>query len=441
MEITRRDMTVAQLVDARVHASISPNEEYQRGEKWNAKQQKWFVDSVFRGYAVPAFYLRKREGASLDGDRTVSFEIIDGYQRTLALAAYRRGDFKLLPVADLQLPRSLREIDAPWAERPYHELHADLRKRFDETQLIAYHLVAATPDEVRDLFIRLNSGTALTPQEKRDAFPGGIGPFVNRIAGKIPKHPAVRLFSLTDKRGLERIEDEELRDPYVPDRQLCAQLLLIFLKREQAESAFPRTSARDLDRLYHEFVEFDPDGQDAERAARFRKVLEFATAFFETVRRWLPKVKKIRRLDVAAIVMIIHDAMRQGLKITESAISSAAIDAAHILDDQSRDSRESPRRRSTSKDALVAHYSFWRQLIAPESLGVVLDDQRVASAEQRSMVCERDNWCCAVCGQHVDAGEVEIDHFPIAHRDGGRTELDNLRLVHRQCHKRGRPAA
>ncbi|HEY1976376.1 MAG TPA: DUF262 domain-containing protein [Candidatus Baltobacteraceae bacterium] len=438
MIITRNDMTVDRLVQAHANASVSPNEEYQRGEKWNAKQQKWFVDSIFRGYAIPPFYLRKREGASLDGDRTISFEIIDGYQRTLALSGYRKGDFKLLPVADLQLPRSLVKVEAPWANCFYHELSPEMREQFDNSELVAYYVSEATSDEVRDIFIRLNQGTALTAQEKRDAFPGGIGPFVNRLAGKWPKHPAVRLFALTDKRGLERLDDDDLRDPYVADRQLCAQLLLIFLARERAESDYPRTGARDLDRMYHEHVDFDPDG---EIAARFRKILELTTTFFDTVRRWLPKVKKIRRLDMAAISMLIHDATRQGLKISEKAVASAAIDAARVLDDPTAREGRDGRARSTSKEALLANYLFWRQKLPPETFGVQLDDRRFASAEVTAEVCGRDKWRCGECGGIVDPDEVEIDHHPIPHRDGGRTELDNLRLVHRACHKRGRPAA
>lgn len=44
-------------------------------------------------------------------------------------------------------------------------------------------------NEVRDLFIRLQAGTPLTAQEKRDAWPGDFTLFVIRHAGK-PKHPA-----------------------------------------------------------------------------------------------------------------------------------------------------------------------------------------------------------------------------------------------------------
>ena len=56
-------------------------------------------------------------------------------------------------------------------------------------------------DEVRDLFIRLQSGTALTRQQIRDAWPGTIGPFIVRLAGKMDSTPSIKLFKQIDRRS------------------------------------------------------------------------------------------------------------------------------------------------------------------------------------------------------------------------------------------------
>jgi hypothetical protein len=50
-----------------------------------------------------------------------------------------------------------------------------------------------TPGEIRDLFIRLQSGTALTRQQIRDAWPGNLGPYVERLAGKLDRVPHSKL--------------------------------------------------------------------------------------------------------------------------------------------------------------------------------------------------------------------------------------------------------
>jgi Protein of unknown function DUF262/HNH endonuclease len=435
MKTTRRDMTIAGLVHAHESANLAPNPDYQRGERWTDTQQRWFVDSVFRSYAIPAFYLRKREHPALDGGRAVSFEVVDGWQRTLTLSRYRQGRFPLLAVDKLQLPTTLRTLPAPWAGRFYHELSPELRDRFDQAELIAYHIDEATTDEVRDLFIRLQNGTPLTRQEVRDAWPGGVGPFIEKLAGKLEQHPSIHLFKLINRRGLGVGEEDAARDPYVVDRQLCAQALLVFLARERDPSAFPRCNARDLDRLYHENVELDAE---RETAQRFRNMLLSATRLFRRVSGGLPKAKKLRRLDVAAILMLLQDAVIADLKVTDECIDAAATRVGRILADPNTPYINAG--RSTSGEALAAHYRFWRSLVPLDTFGVRIDDRRGASPALSAAVYERDNGLCAECGGRVEDREGEVDHFPVPHRNGGRTELNNLRLVHRGCHKRGRPA-
>src|SRR5207248_4613330 len=134
-----------------------------------------------------------------------------------------------------------REMSAPWGGRTYNELDEAHRKQFDATEITVFVVGSdAHPDEVRDLFIRLQSGTALTRQQIRDAWPGNLGPFVERLAGKLSKRPSLKLFSIIDKRGLR--SDDELRDNYVFDRQMCSQLLKVFLARASDPYAYPSVS-------------------------------------------------------------------------------------------------------------------------------------------------------------------------------------------------------
>jgi hypothetical protein len=83
----------------------------------------------------------------------------------------------------------------------------------------------------------LQSGTALTRQQIRDAWPGAIGPYIERIAGKLKKRPTCALFRLIDRRSTR--DDDADADEYSNDRQLCAQLLNIFLARERDPKLSP----------------------------------------------------------------------------------------------------------------------------------------------------------------------------------------------------------
>ena len=87
----------------------------------------------------------------------------------------------------------------------------------------------AADGEVQDLFVRLQGGTPLTPQEKRDAWPGDFTMFVIRHAGK-PDHRESDPFPFFERLKKHRkkvpIEDEDTFhyiDPLVEARRVCAQ--------------------------------------------------------------------------------------------------------------------------------------------------------------------------------------------------------------------------
>lgn len=174
--------------------------------------------------------------------------------------AYRDNDFDLLDTDDkkFRIPESLRGPTG-WGGCSYDDLPDDSwRSRFDNLELNVQMISeVSSPDEIRDLFIRLQSGTALTRQQVRDAWPGNVGPFIEHVAGKLTTQPSSKLFGLIDGRGA-RSPDDEGDDPYANHRTTAAQLLAVFLAREKSDRSFVGISARDLDSLYHEQASFDP---------------------------------------------------------------------------------------------------------------------------------------------------------------------------------------
>ncbi len=123
----------------------------------------------------------------------------------------------------------------------------------------------ATADETRDLFIRLQAGTPLTTQQVRDVWPGNVSPYIEVLAGKLTRQGRFqRLFSAIDRRGSGAREDADLVDPAMDARQMCAQLLTLFMAVE-AGQGYPSLGTRSLNELYHEHTEFDPSGALAQR--------------------------------------------------------------------------------------------------------------------------------------------------------------------------------
>jgi len=434
MNVEEKKLSIAKLVQAFKAGSLLRNPEYQRGEAWSDVQKATFIDSLLRTYPVPAIFLHVVEGAGLEDAPTKKYEIVDGQQRLTALRDFKEGKFKLLDIGDkskLRIPKSIRDTSAPWAGKFFTDLFPDLRKQFESVEITVFQIgPGAHPDEIRDLFIRLQSGTALSRQQIRDAWPGNLGPFIERLAGKLDKHATHKLFTVIDKRG-QRSEDEEQRDYHVADRQTCAQLLRIFLPRERDPYAFPSVSANELDALYHEYTDFDPSSSLADR---FKFVLSTAGDVFEKVKGRLGKKVKFRRLDVTVTIMYIQDVTKSdGVKFEKKAVEELA---KHVLKIHGSD--EKPSGKSTAGSTLQSYYTWWRDRIGKDIV-VRLDPKRAFDPEQQKQIRKRDGDKCAKCGDKVRGDEAEYDHYPIPHRDGGRTVIENGRLLHKECHPRGRP--
>lgn len=188
MDFDQTKYAVHELVDAYNASPLVRNPEYQQGAAWSRQQKQALIDSIFRLYPLPPLFLEVQQRAGLGGKAAERYEIIDGQQRILSLVEYFKDDFALLEAADpkLRLPLSLRNAPTPWGNKRYSELSDELRNRLREHKILVYMVEdVKNSDEVRDLFIRLQSGTALTRQQIRDAWPGALGPRVEVWAGKL----------------------------------------------------------------------------------------------------------------------------------------------------------------------------------------------------------------------------------------------------------------
>lgn len=430
MIFEKTSYSLKELVGAWKDGSLVRNPEYQRGEAWSLPQKQALVDSLFRHYPIPPLFLERKVKASLGGAKSEKYEIIDGQQRLLAISEYFAGNFALLAPDNkrLRLPVSLRAQPALWAERRYDGLSHDLRTELDGAMVDIFVVSQVDhPDEVRDLFIRLQSGTALTRQQIRDAWPGNLGPFVESLAGKLQKRPKFEFFELVDRRGL-RDEEGDARDPYVKHRQTCAQLLRIMLARMTEPSEFPSISAGDLDGLYHEYTDIDLDG------SAIRRVLQVFDAVEEIGRqigRMYTRKYKIHKQGIFALCTFLQDAFRNpNFKMDRESIRRLA---EYVT-------AKAPKGegRSSSAAANAAYYEKWRGQL-PDGIGIKLDAKRFFDEKQKAELHRLSDGKCAKCQETTDIADGEADHHPIPHRDGGPTTLENGRFVCKDCHPRGRP--
>ena len=214
------DLTVGQLIDYKRNDILKVNGEYQRGLRWTDAQKRMFIDSIFRNYSIPAFYFHKIKRGSGPISNTY-YDIVDGQQRIDAIYSYSEGAFPLLKPSEsgFRFPNFVRNEICPWGGKRYGELSEEFKQRLNESKVIAYEISTINENEIRDLFIRLQGGTPLTPQDKRDSWPGNFTEFVLRVGGKtgVEKWYGFDLF----KQNL-KVSNESRR------RQLVAQVFMLF---------------------------------------------------------------------------------------------------------------------------------------------------------------------------------------------------------------------
>ena len=263
MKATQAEKSIQDLVSLFKSGMMIANPEYQRGVVWGDSQQKRLIDSLFRGYKLPLLYLHERKD-EIAGLTREGLEIIDGQQRLTAIYNYVEGAFRLFdPTTEnnkAKFPRYLLNKPCPWAGKYFHELSPGLQNNLREARLSLAMIESDDPNEIRDLFIRLQAGSALNAQERRDAMPGGMNDFVLRLGGKpaVPKYPGHDFFK--DIMGARPGSDRG------KTRQLAAQITSLLLAQMRGVGGnLPDINAAAIDDLYYENLDFDPDGAESRR--------------------------------------------------------------------------------------------------------------------------------------------------------------------------------
>ena len=148
---------------------VNTNPDFQRPAVWSRAQKQLLVDTILRDYDIPKLYWRK---ISSKPDK---YDVVDGQQRLRAIWGFFDGEFSLPGNAD---PIEGEVV----ASLKYEQLPDELRMRFDVYSLDVVVLEESDEDEVREMFLRLQNGTSLKAQEKRNAFPGQMRAFVQLLS-------------------------------------------------------------------------------------------------------------------------------------------------------------------------------------------------------------------------------------------------------------------
>jgi len=301
-------ITILQLMKIKESNMLTINSEYQRGPVWKEPQQKKLIDSVLRGYPLPLIYLhvKKVETINLKGVSTITekYEIIDGQQRINSLYKFWKGQFKLFdPEQDdkiARFPKFIKDKPCDWSNCYYADLSETLQEKFNSTELSYVRVDTENEDEARDLFIRLQAGTPLNDQEKRDAWPGGYTEFVLRFAGKHNniKYPGHDFFNNWVKKSTaKKIDDEDVKDTGKA-RKLCAGLGMLYF-RNATTGNWIDLKIQNIDDFYHQNLGLEMNDP---KVVRFNNILNLA---LECLNGYTGK--KLDDHEVYHVILLLND--------------------------------------------------------------------------------------------------------------------------------------
>jgi len=422
---------ITQIVQWKKKNLLLINEEYQRGAVWTNRQEKLLIDSIFRGYPIPLFYfhfIKNEEG----GLSTQTYEIIDGQQRINAIYKFVNNGFRLFdPKRDRTgLPRFLGQESCSWGGMTFEMLPQELKDKFLNTELHVNIIETENTNEVRELFVRLQSGLPLNAQEKRDAWPGELSKFIVNLAGKRPSVVGHPFWSELVYRGAEKRGSL---------RQACAQAFMTFYSRHQyGPEAFCGLESKQIDEFYRHHLDFDPNAPGS-MAQRFRRILDEAYDLLRDGKR--PPLRVHAALHTILLIDSLLDQFSPEWKAKfPKALDNFLATLASASKDETNEYWSQygilARTGSTERESVYRRHEFFLKKMLESMLPLCRKDpKRDFSREERELLYFLRGKKCFICGAEVKWIDAEAHHNE-PHFQGGPTSLDNAELVHRECHPR-----
>ena len=447
MKSEPKTRTLQNLADAYSSRELRVKEEYQRGTVWKLPQKQGLIDSLLRDYQIPLFYVHL-ESRMNEYTREVEKTawIVDGQQRLAAIVDYRKNVF---PLPDA--PAGAGNQPA-WAGKKFDELSSDDKERLLKRDLLVIEMTAEQ-NEVRSLFIRLQAGTPLTAQQKRDAWPGEFTNFVIRHAGK-PGHslsnpkPFFRLFPSSRSRRVTVDDGDHYVDGLAEVRKFFAGLAMTIMFRERLEVDFVDLKGKTINDFYMDNLELKESDPGAMRVVHvldlvaqlpgFESLLEGPRISFQWAFHLALLVDSLEEGRYAAVWR--EDVIKALVEFKQE-VANAQLHyrETHVsLPHYERFGRLLSGSGSDTADVIRMRHAFLLSEVYSRIQIKPLDPNRLFDALEREVIWNRDrglcqNPNCKQPGRQVPFREATIHHV-IEHTVGGRTLLQNGVLLHPECH-------
>lgn len=394
MEVNKKAWPIASVFGIRERVDTNPD--FQRPAVWSRAQKQLLMDSILRGYDVPKFYWRMTKR------NPDHYEVVDGQQRLRAIWEFYKGAYALPADADPINGWAIAGLN-------YDKLPDDLRIACDTYNLDVIVLHATDDDEVREMFLRLQNGTSLKAQEKRNAMPGRMRDFVRGLTS----HPFFGSVAFKNSR-------------YAHDH-IAAQITLIELNGGPCN-----VKNADLNRMYESYEDFD---ETSAKAKKVRRVLDFLYAAFPATTPELERFNVISLYTMVSHLLETYVVKERAEEIADWFISFEQY--RREQDDLPADQadpemviyHEKISHSTDAADSIGSRHEFLLRKLFEEIPDVEQkDNQRLFTHEQRLAIFRRDGGRCQIqlkCqGLKCEWDAWAADH-KLAWSKGGKTTVAN----------------
>jgi hypothetical protein len=158
--------TIEEILELRER--INPKPQYQRTPVWKIDRKRLLVDSIFKGYDLPKFYLNK-----ISGNTFFDFEVCDGQQRLRSIWEFCDDQYSIGKHTSFN--------GTSLEGKKFSALSPDAKVFFLSFKLTIAQIIEANQNEIRDLFARLQKGMGLNQAELRRALSTSIGLYVESV--------------------------------------------------------------------------------------------------------------------------------------------------------------------------------------------------------------------------------------------------------------------
>lgn len=383
---------------------INTNPDYQRPAVWSESQKQLLIDTILRDYDIPKLYWRK---VSSKPDK---YDVVDGQQRLRAIWGFFEGEFTLPQDAD---PINNEVI----AGLRYEQLPDELRMNFDIYPLDVVILEQTDEDEVKEMFLRLQNGTTLKAQEKRNAYPGKMRDFIHKLAN----HPIFTKVNFKNSRFTYDL--------------IVAQMTCLEIAGQPVN-----IKNADLNKVYQENKNFD---EKSEIAKAVNKNLNLLNEIFKE------KTPELNRYSIISIYCVLNELQNQYIfnEIKEKFFDwFIEFESERRLNDDKPEDQADPEwliykdkisHSTDGSDSIRWRMEFMLRSILEKYPDLSRkDNQRNFTHIQKLAVFRRDKGLCQLkikcSGEKLTWDNWECDHIKPWSK-GGKTTVENGQVACPAC--------